>query len=36
MKKKVLITGTNGGFDYLSVLTLLKNGYQIVGTMRDC
>lgn len=35
MKKTVLITGTGSGFGYLIANTLIDNGYNVVGTMRD-
>jgi len=35
MSKKVIITGANGGFGKLSVLTLLQKGHQVVATMRN-
>ncbi|MEM6725908.1 MAG: SDR family oxidoreductase [Bacteroidota bacterium] len=34
MSKRVLITGANGGFGRLTVETLLKNGHQVVGSVR--
>ena len=34
MKKKILITGASGGFGKLTIETLLKNGYEVVGTVR--
>ncbi|MEO1435616.1 MAG: SDR family oxidoreductase [Bacteroidota bacterium] len=34
MSKRVLITGANGGFGWLTVETLLKNGHQVVGSVR--
>lgn len=35
MKQKVLITGANGGFGNLMVEELLKNGHQVVASMRN-
>ena len=35
MSKKILITGASGGFGYLTTLSLLKDGHQVVGTMRS-
>ena len=35
MSKKILITGASGGFGYLTTLSLLKKGHQVVGTMRS-
>ncbi len=35
MNQKVIITGANGGFGKLTVLALLKNGDQVVATMRN-
>ncbi|NKI31473.1 SDR family oxidoreductase [Croceivirga thetidis] len=32
---KVVITGANGGFGALTVKTLLKNGHEVVATMRS-
>jgi NAD(P)-dependent dehydrogenase (short-subunit alcohol dehydrogenase family) len=34
MSKKVLITGANGGFGFLTVKELIARGHQVVGTMR--
>lgn len=34
MSKKVLITGSNGGFGKLTVLSLLKSGYEVAASMR--
>lgn len=34
MAKKVLITGSNGGFGTLTVESLLKAGYQVAASMR--
>ena len=35
MKKKVLITGANGGFGMLTVKTLLANGHEVAASMRN-
>ena len=35
MAKKILLTGTSGGFGKLTALTLLKNGHQVAASMRD-
>jgi len=35
MGKKVLITGANGAFGALAARALLKNGHDLVATMRD-
>ena len=35
MKKKVLITGANGGFGKLTVHTLLAAGHEVAATVRD-
>jgi NAD(P)-dependent dehydrogenase (short-subunit alcohol dehydrogenase family) len=34
-KKVTLITGTSSGFGFLTAITLAKNGYQVIATMRD-
>jgi NAD(P)-dependent dehydrogenase (short-subunit alcohol dehydrogenase family) len=35
MKKNVLLTGASGGFGRLIVENLLKEGQDVVATMRD-
>jgi len=35
MSKNVIITGTSGGFGALTVKALLKDGHQVVATMRN-
>lgn len=35
LKKVTLITGTSSGFGFLTAITLAKNGYQVIATMRD-
>lgn len=35
MSKKVFITGANGGFGTLTVLSLLKSGHTVAATMRN-
>jgi NAD(P)-dependent dehydrogenase (short-subunit alcohol dehydrogenase family) len=35
MSKKIMITGSSGGFGKLTVLSLLKQGHQVAATMRN-
>lgn len=35
MNKKVLVTGASGAFGSLTCLSLIENGFQVVGTMRS-
>lgn len=35
MSKKIIITGSSGGFGALTVKTLLKGGHQVAATMRN-
>ncbi|MCG7546399.1 SDR family oxidoreductase [Pseudoalteromonas sp. Of7M-16] len=35
MTQSVLVTGSNSGFGYLIANTLVRQGYKVIGTMRD-